>query len=99
MPELKLGTKHECFSCSTKFYDFGKSEVLCPKCGANQKDAVSSDAVAASQSSRRRRKADIPKALEVEEDEPIDLADDEMVGPEVDDEASETEEEEEVDEE
>ena len=99
MPELKLGSKHECFSCGTKFYDLGKSEVVCPKCGANQKDAVTADSAAASQSSRRRRKADLSKSLEVEDDEPIDIADDEMVGPELDDESSDDEEEEDVDEE
>ncbi|MCP4247318.1 MAG: TIGR02300 family protein [bacterium] len=31
-----LGTKHECTSCSTKFYDLGKAEPICPKCGLNQ---------------------------------------------------------------
>ena len=34
MPDL--GTKHECTSCSTKFYDLGKAEPICPKCGLNQ---------------------------------------------------------------
>ena len=34
MPELKLGTKFECYNCGTKFYDLGKSESICPKCGA-----------------------------------------------------------------
>lgn len=34
-----LGKKWICFSCSTKFYDFTKPEALCPKCGANQKEA------------------------------------------------------------
>ena len=33
----KLGKKWTCFSCSGKFYDFGKAESICPKCGANQK--------------------------------------------------------------
>ncbi len=28
-----LGKKHECETCGTKFYDLGKSEVVCPKCG------------------------------------------------------------------
>jgi len=37
MPDL--GKKFECFSCRTKFYDLGKAEAVCPKCGANQKDA------------------------------------------------------------
>lgn len=36
-----LGKKFTCFSCATKFYDFHKPEALCPKCGANQKDAPS----------------------------------------------------------
>ncbi len=31
-----LGTKHECTSCGTKFYDLGKAEPTCPKCGLNQ---------------------------------------------------------------
>ena len=34
-----LGKKLTCFQCATKFYDFGKPEALCPKCGANQKTA------------------------------------------------------------
>jgi len=37
MPEL--GQKHECFRCGTKFYDLRKNPVLCPKCGADQKEA------------------------------------------------------------
>lgn len=34
-----LGKKWTCFACTTKFYDFTKPEALCPKCGANQKEA------------------------------------------------------------
>jgi hypothetical protein len=37
MPEL--GKKYTCYSCHTKFYDLGKPEPLCPKCGADQRDA------------------------------------------------------------
>ncbi|MDQ2871423.1 MAG: FYDLN acid domain-containing protein [Acidobacteriota bacterium] len=37
MPDL--GKKFECFNCRTKFYNLGKPEAICPKCGANQKDA------------------------------------------------------------
>ena len=83
MPEIKLGNKHDCFSCGTKFYDLGKSEAVCPKCGANQKDAGQNDSAAVSQSSRRKRKADVPKAVDLdEEDAPIeDIGDEELVGP------------------
>ncbi|HEY3566533.1 MAG TPA: TIGR02300 family protein [Thermoanaerobaculia bacterium] len=87
MPELKLGTKYDCYNCGTKFYDLGKSEPICPKCGANQKDAVTADSLAASQSSRRRRKADTAKPIDLDEDEaalePVAIADDEMVEPEL----------------
>jgi len=34
-----LGKKWNCYSCSTKFYDFQKPEAICPKCGSNQKNA------------------------------------------------------------
>ena len=80
MPELKLGTKFECYSCGTKFYDLGKNEPVCPKCGANQKDVSTSDTPSSGQSSRRRRKAEIaPKAIDVDEDEPIADLDEEIV--------------------
>ncbi len=32
----ELGTKHECLNCGGKFYDLGRSEIICPKCGTNQ---------------------------------------------------------------
>jgi uncharacterized protein (TIGR02300 family) len=81
MPELKLGTKFECFNCGTKFYDLGKSDPVCPKCGANQKDAAQSDTPAVS-SARRRRKADTVKAIDVDDGEPIDTDIDEDIVPE-----------------
>ncbi|HKO59162.1 MAG TPA: FYDLN acid domain-containing protein [Thermoanaerobaculia bacterium] len=37
MPQL--GRKYTCYSCHTKFYDLGKPTPLCPKCGADQRDA------------------------------------------------------------
>jgi uncharacterized protein (TIGR02300 family) len=100
MPEIKLGNKFDCFSCGTKFYDLGKSESICPKCGANQKDAHQGDSTAASQATRRKRKAEVAKVVEIEEEEPIaDIGDEEMVGPVVDleDDEIEVEEEEEED--
>ena len=29
-----LGTKRTCQSCSAKYYDFNKSPIICPSCGA-----------------------------------------------------------------
>jgi len=34
-----LGRKYTCYSCHTKFYDLGKPIPVCPKCGADQRDA------------------------------------------------------------
>ncbi len=34
MNEIELGVKRRCVSCGTKFYDFLKSPISCPKCGA-----------------------------------------------------------------
>lgn len=84
MPELKLGTKFECYNCGTKFYDLGKSAAVCPKCSADQKDGAHSESPTAGQASRRRRKAEIVKPLEIEDEEPIaDVAEDELVEPDL----------------
>ncbi|HVN37671.1 MAG TPA: FYDLN acid domain-containing protein, partial [Myxococcota bacterium] len=34
-----LGTKYSCFKCGSKFYDLNRPKALCPKCGADQRDA------------------------------------------------------------
>jgi len=58
MPEL--GNKFECYSCGTKFYDLGKPQPICPKCGANQKDAAAAaKATHETGAHRRRRKEEV----------------------------------------
>ena len=52
MPDL--GKKFDCFNCHTKFYNLGKPEAICPKCGANQKNAKSDDAPAPAPRPARR---------------------------------------------
>ena len=34
MPKPEWGTKRECSSCAARFYDLGKTPIVCPKCGA-----------------------------------------------------------------
>jgi uncharacterized protein (TIGR02300 family) len=68
----ELGNKFICYNCSTKFYDLGKAEALCPKCGANQKDAEKNDQSALTPAARRKRKAEVVKPLDVEDEEVID---------------------------
>jgi len=77
------GTKRLCQSCATKFYDFGRSPIVCPKCGS-QFDPESV------LKSRRRPPPKAPKVakpapapaeeedleLEESEDEDLDLEDD-----------------------
>ena len=33
MAKTDWGTKRNCLSCSSKFYDFNKNPILCPSCG------------------------------------------------------------------
>jgi predicted nucleic acid-binding Zn-ribbon protein len=52
MPDL--GKKYDCFHCHTKFYNLGKPEAICPKCGANQKNAKGDEAPAPAPRPSRR---------------------------------------------
>jgi len=64
MPDL--GKKYTCYSCHTKFYDLGKPVPLCPKCGADQREAEEAPVVTSSRG--RGRVAPPPPVVE----EPID---------------------------
>ena len=33
MEDFDKGAKRKCTSCSTLFFDFGKSPIICPSCG------------------------------------------------------------------
>jgi len=68
MSELKLGNKFECFNCGGRFYDLGKKDPICPKCGANQKDFEASESTSSSQAARARRKAELSKKASEEDD-------------------------------
>ena len=67
MPDL--GKKYTCYSCHTKFYDLGKAVPICPKCGADQRDAEEAP-VATSSRGRGARSAPAPVVVEepIEED-------------------------------
>jgi len=61
-----LGKKYTCYSCHTKFYDLGKPIPVCPKCGADQRDAEEAPAV----SSHRGRAARVVEEPPAEEEFP-----------------------------
>lgn len=91
-----LGKKFSCYSCHTKFYDLGKPEPICPKCGADQRDAEEAPVVT---SSRGKRVIEEPLDDEFEADDdaaparPAATDDEEFEEPEVAEEAEEEEEE------
>ncbi len=33
MTKPDMGLKRQCGNCSTKFFDFGRDKIVCPKCG------------------------------------------------------------------
>ncbi len=53
---VSLGTKRVCPKCSTRFYDFGKTEINCPKCNAHI-DPVDLDPAARYQAAKKAIKA------------------------------------------
>jgi uncharacterized protein (TIGR02300 family) len=84
MPAKDLGTKHVCFKCNTKFYDLKKPDPICPKCGADQREAT------AKPEGRRSRLSATPKIIEPVEPSEKEESEDEIE--DVEEEAEEDEE-------
>ncbi len=78
MPAKDLGTKHVCFKCGAKFYDLKKPDPICPKCGADQREATSKP------EGRRSRLSAVPKIIEAveptekEESEDVEVEEEEV---------------------
>jgi uncharacterized protein (TIGR02300 family) len=105
-----LGQKHECRECGAKFYDLGKADSVCPRCGTSAGEEDEEPRV----KSRRKRRPPIaakvrvadPEAPDVEAAEVLDdddeiavLETDEIDDEEIADFDDEDEDEEEVEEE
>ena len=54
--ELKLGSKHECPACDTKYYDLGKADPVCPSCGADPGAEVDPETKKAAAKSKKKKK-------------------------------------------
>ena len=67
MPAKDLGVKHTCWKCGTKFYDLKKPNSVCPKCGADPKEAPVTKAQPAAERRRQREEPVEEVAAEVEE--------------------------------
>jgi hypothetical protein len=55
----KFGQKYQCSSCNTKFYDLGKSNPVCPRCGTEAKKM----------SGKHMSRIDVPKGAVKKESE------------------------------
>ncbi len=64
--QRNLGIRRCCSSCSTKYYDLGKAEPCCPRCGT---PAISEDGDPRS-AAMARIKAEGPRKRTPDEDEP-----------------------------
>ena len=84
------GTKRTCQSCGARFYDFGRSPIVCPSCGAVF------DIEILSRARRARPAARVAAVAAAAVEEPA-VADGELIGPDV--ELDEAEEEAEIEEE
>jgi hypothetical protein len=70
-----LGGRWECYSCGSKFYDLGRPEPTCPKCGADQRDKPrETTKPSPTPPAERQRRAAVPMGslLDDEEGEPAE---------------------------
>ena len=67
-----LGYKWACFSCNAKFYDLGKPEPVCPRCGADQRTRPASDAPPSPPAPRRPAQPPMARYLDDEDAAPAE---------------------------
>lgn len=71
----ELGQKHTCADCETRYYDLGRQDATCPKCGSVNR--VDEEAALATTLGRRPAKRAQPTVVEPDDAEPDDGEDDE----------------------
>jgi hypothetical protein len=69
MPEL--GKKYECAECGAKFYDLGKADPACPRCGTSARDTA------------EKRPAPEPRARYVAPPPPVAEVEEELVADDI----------------
>ena len=71
---MDLGKKYTCFECGTKFYDLGRPEPICPRCGVDQRLAPGSGYTPPQEERPNRSKEDTAESEESAElGAPVDL--------------------------
>lgn len=83
MAKPDLGTKRACLACGMRFYDFNRSSIICPGCGA----AFDPDAIVKSHKMKPARKPahDIDDDATDDDQIDTDAEDGQMISADVDD--------------
>ena len=81
MAKAELGKKRVCLSCNMRFYDFDRSPIICPGCGAEfdpQRHTKSQKNPTASQVKTKRNEAiaEVDEVTAVTEVTEVDASDD-----------------------
>lgn len=80
MPKPEWGTKRLCASCGARFYDLGRTPIVCPKCAApwGEPKSKSPSGGGASRAAARPPAPPPVAAVEAEEAEEL-VADDDLI--------------------
>lgn len=79
MAKPEWGTKRICQSCGAKFYDFNRSPIVCPACGATFELETTSPRARRQRPAPERAAAAAAPAAAAEEEEELDTVVDEEV--------------------
>ena len=83
MAKAELGKKRVCLSCKMRFYDFNRSPVLCPGCGAEfdaQRHPKSQKSPRSPQAETKLNESivEVDKGTEVDEGDDMDFEEDDV---------------------
>lgn len=64
-----LGTRYTCFACEAKFYDLGRPDPICPRCGADQRERPAPPPPSSRPVKKKSRRATTDEFAAVERDD------------------------------
>ena len=70
MAKANLGTKRTCLACGMRFYDFSRSPILCPGCGAefDLENIIKSRKGRPAVKTTSRANVDVTSGVQIEDD-------------------------------
>ena len=83
MAKVELGKKRVCLSCKMRFYDFDRSPIICPGCGAEfdpQRHTKSQKSPRESQAETKRNESidEVDKVADVDVSDDMDFDEDDV---------------------